>query len=147
MNTPAESSVPHPTATGKAPLLRRGADVALYFSFCFLLGSGLMLKLSFVKGRGPQTVLGAVKHSWEDWHFYAGVLMAAAVCVHVWYNRLWLRNVLCKKRPVAFWIFLGLGVALVLALALWPTEIASAGQNAAQGAGQGLGLGQGAGRP
>lgn len=125
MDTPSPVS-PAP----KSPLLRRCVDALLYFSFSFLLGSGLMLKCSFVKGRGAQTVLGATKHSWEEWHFYAGVLMAVAVGIHVWYNRAWLRNVLCKKRPLAFWIFLALGVGLVLTLALWPTEIVAGGQGA-----------------
>lgn len=126
-------------------MLRRIVDVALYFSACFLLGSGLMLKLSFVKGRGgQQTILGAGKHSWEDWHFYAGLLLAVAACLHLWYNRAWLRNVLCKRRSAAVWIFLALGVALALTLALWPAQVADAGQGLGQGLGQGQGHGLGA---
>ena len=116
------------TASAFANLCRRVADAALYFLFCFLLGSGLLLKFSYVKGRmGKQTVLGLVKHDWVDLHLYAGIAMAAILLLHLWYNRLWLRQVLCKKRAARFWVFLGLGVALVLALALWPTQLQTAG--------------------
>ncbi len=38
-----------------------------------------MMKFSFVKGLGPQTVLNLSKHDWEILHLYVGLLMLAAV--------------------------------------------------------------------
>lgn len=57
--------------------LKRIVDTILLF--CFLTGTGLMMKFSFVKGLGPQTVLNLFKHDWEILHLYVGLLMLAAV--------------------------------------------------------------------
>ena len=59
--------------------LKRIVDTILLFCFCFLTGTGLMMKFSFVKGLGPQTVLNLSKHDWEILHLYVGLLMLAAV--------------------------------------------------------------------
>ena len=36
-------------------------DIVIYFCFCFLAGTGLMMEFSFVKGAGPQYVLSMGK--------------------------------------------------------------------------------------
>lgn len=59
--------------------LKRIVDTILLFCFCFLTGTGLMMKFSFVKGLGPQTVLNLSKHDWKILHLYVGLLMLAAV--------------------------------------------------------------------
>ena len=37
--------------------LRIAVDMVLYFGFCFLAGTGIMLEFAFEKGAGPQSVL------------------------------------------------------------------------------------------
>lgn len=58
-------------------MIRKINDTLLYLLFCFLLGTGIMLEYTFVKGAGMQTVMGMGKHDWETLHLYAG--FAAAV--------------------------------------------------------------------
>ncbi len=105
-------------------MIRRIVDFILFFSFSFLLGSGIMLKFSFVKGMGPQTVLGLSKHEWCDIHLQVGLLMFIAVLIHLIVNRLWVTKVGTKSAWLAVIIAL-LGIALIAVLALSPTVINS----------------------
>ena len=116
--TPRTTSSPQTT-------LKHWVDGLLYFLFCFLLGTGLMLKFSYVKGRGAQTVLGLSKNQWCDWHLYAGILMLVLAAVHLWLNRNWIKSVACGRNAFKMWLALGAGIILAALLALWPTQIAS----------------------
>lgn len=103
--------------------LRRIADIALYFSFCFLLGSGILMKFSFVKGLGPQTALGISKPEWCDLHMIAGAAMLCAVILHLALNAKWICNIgaFGKKRLAIF--IISLGIILTLLLAFCPVKI------------------------
>ncbi|MDX8414792.1 DUF4405 domain-containing protein [Intestinicryptomonas porci] len=102
--------------------LRRIADFTLYFSFCFLLGSGLLMKFSFVKGLGPQTALGLSKPEWCDLHLLAGAVMLCAAILHLALNSQWICNVgaFGKKRLAIF--IIALGIILTLFLAFCPVK-------------------------
>lgn len=120
--------------------LRRIADAALFLSFCFLAGSGILMKYSFVKGMGPQSVMGLVKPDWEAMHFWIGIVMAAALVLHLVLNRKWIEKVGAMQKRWLAVLFIALGVAMATLLAAWPTEYGTA--NAGQ-AGMGMGPGGG----
>ncbi len=65
-----------------------------------------MMKCSFVKGMGPQTVLGLPKHDWEMLHLYVGLAMLVTVAFHLFSNRAWIAKVGAKNKN-----FLGASVA------------------------------------
>ncbi len=104
-------------------IIRRINDFLLYICFCFLAGTGLMMKLSFVKGLGKQTVLGLSKHDWETWHLYVGVLMLVAVILHLVLNRIWILKVgSANKKWIAIMAFV-VGAILFAVLVFSPTTI------------------------
>ncbi len=82
------------------------------------------MKFSFVKGMGPQSVLGFGKGSWEVFHLWVGVLMLAAVLVHLFVNRIWIFKVAAKDKPWAAIAVIAIGLFLVALLALSPTVVA-----------------------
>ena len=104
-------------------ILKRFVDTVLLFCLCFLTGTGLMMKFSFVKGAGPQTVLSLTKHEWENLHLYVGVAMFTAMIVHLVLNRAWIIKVGAKNRKWLAFFVIALGAAVVLALVLSPVSI------------------------
>lgn len=94
-------------------------DVVLYFSFCFLAGSGILLKFSFVKGAGAQTVLSLGKKAWETCHLWVGIVATVAFVLHFAMNSRFFKNAL--KTRTAYILFLILGFGGGVLLAVWPT--------------------------
>lgn len=105
-------------------VLKRTVDTILFFCFCFLAGTGLMMKFSFVKGLGPQSVLGLTKHDWETLHLYVGILMLVAVILHLISNRVWIVKVGAKNNRWIALLVIAIGIITVLTLTLAPTTLA-----------------------
>lgn len=105
-------------------IIRRINDLILYLCFCFLFGTGLMMKLSFVKGLGPQTVMGLSKHDWETLHVWVGVLIFFVLVVHFVVNRLWILKVGANNNKLIALSIVALGLIVVGVLAFTPTTIA-----------------------
>ena len=103
-------------------MIRRINDIAIYLLFCFLLGTGIMLEYTFVKGAGAQLVLGMGKHGWETLHLYAGFLAAVSVLVHVLLNAKFVKNAICKKSAFATTMFVLAGAALIFGLGFFPKK-------------------------
>lgn len=104
--------------------LKRIVDTILLFCFCFLTGTGLMMKFSFAKGLGSQTVLNLSKHDWEILHLYVGLLMLAAVVLHLFSSKTWIVKVGAQNKKWLAISVIGLGIIMILALALSPAELA-----------------------
>ena len=124
--------------------LRRITDIVLFFSFCFLAGSGIMMKFSFIKGMGPQYVFGLMKPEWCQLHLWAGAIMLLAVVIHLFLNRLWIEKIAAMNKRWLAVLVIALGVAMALTLALWPTEYvnsASSDDNGTLQGGHGMGYG------
>ena len=105
-------------------VLKRTVDTILFFCFCFLAGTGLMMKFSFVKGLGLQSVLGLTKHDWETLHLYVGILMLVAVILHFISNRVWIVKVGAKNNRWIALLVIAIGIITVLTLTLAPTTLA-----------------------
>lgn len=110
-------------------MFRKANDTLLYLLFCFLLGTGIMLKYTFVKGAGMQTVIGMGKHDWKTLHLYAGFAAAACALLHILLNAKFVKNAICKKSKTAVAIFVAAGLALAFGIGFYPKETA---QNPAQ---------------
>lgn len=107
--------------------IRRITDIVLFFSFCFLLGSGIMMKYSFVKGMGPQSVMGLAKPEWCDLHFAVSILMVAALAVHLLLNKAWIEKIAAMNKKWLAAAAISIGIALAAALAVWPTTYGGPG--------------------
>lgn len=103
-------------------MIRRINDIVIYLLFCFLLGTGIMLEYTFVKGAGTQLVLGMGKHGWETLHVYAGFLAAVSALVHVLLNAKFVKNAMCKRSTFATAIFVLAGAALIFGLGFFPKK-------------------------
>lgn len=110
--------------------LRIVNDILLYASFCFLAGTGLMMKYSFVKGAGMQTVLSFGKKAWENYHLWVGIAATIFFIVHFALNARFFQNVL--KTRAAYFVFLLIGFGGAIILALWPTTTLKCGRTSTQ---------------
>lgn len=82
-----------------------------------------MMKFSFVKGLGPQSVLGFSKHEWENLHLYAGIFMLVMVIIHLISGRTWILKVGAQNRKWAVFLTIAMGIVVLLALSLSPTTL------------------------
>ena len=105
-------------------MIRKINDTLLYLLFCFLLGTGIMLEYTFVKGAGAQTVMGMGKHAWETLHLYAGVVAAACSLLHVLLNAKFVKNAICKKSKAAVFLLVAAGLALAFGIGFYPKKTA-----------------------
>lgn len=103
--------------------LKRFVDLSLYYLFCFLLGTGLLIHWRLVPGsRGGHGLhlFGFGRHDWGDLHFYASLGFLLMVAAHLWLNRLFIVRVIAEKirwRTIA----IGLpGLIIVAAFLLAP---------------------------
>lgn len=103
-------------------MIRKANDILLYILFCFLLGTGIMLKYTFVKGAGMQTVICMGKRDWETLHLYAGFVAAACVLLHLLLNAKFVKNAICKKSKAAVLIFVAVGLALAFGIGFYPKK-------------------------
>ena len=110
--------------------LKRVLNLILYLSFCFLIGTGLLLAYRLPPGsRGGHglSVLGMSRHDWGGGHLWAGFVMMAAGFAHLLMNWMWLKKIAAKSHV---WIALGgvmLGLAIILVFLLLPVAQSAGG--------------------
>lgn len=111
-------------------LIRRVLNLLLYLSFCFMIGSGLLLAYRLVPGRrGGQglEMLGWSRHDWGDLHTWIAYFFMALIVVHLAMSWTWLVKCAAQGR---FWrLVIGLlaGLAIIAAFLLLPVERRPAG--------------------
>lgn len=110
--------------------LRIAVDMVLYFGFCFLAGTGIMMEFAFEKGAGPQSVLSFGKKAWETAHLWVGVAVIFAFIIHFCLNCRQFRNAVKTRAAYVALLLAGFGGAILLAL--WPTSRAEGGGNGQQ---------------
>lgn len=104
---------------------RRVLNLLLYLSFCFIVGTGLLLEFKLVPGgqggRGL-TALGMSRHEWAEWHFYISLFFVLLVIIHLILSWGWLKRVAANKRlwPVILGLLVGLG--MIAAIYFQPIE-------------------------
>ncbi len=79
---------------------RKAATLALWFLFCFMLGTGLLLEFRLVPGsQGGHglTLFGMSRHQWGEYHLWAAYGFLAVLYVHLTLNFSFIKNVIAKK--------------------------------------------------
>lgn len=103
----------------KNPLLRI-TNLALYLSFCVLIGTGALLTWKLVPGsRGGHglRVLDMNRHEWGDIHFWAGIVCLVATIAHMALNWAWLKKIASSGH---FWrLGAGLGLGLIISIGIY----------------------------
>ena len=95
----------------KKAQVRKLVDLGMWFLFCFLLGTGLLIHYRLVPGseggRGL-AFLTQTRHEWGELHFWASCLFLAALAIHLFLNFSFIRSAICKR---ASWRVVALSVA------------------------------------
>ena len=96
------------------------ANAALYLATCALIGTGLMLELRMDAEDGAVRLFGMGQDDWREIHFAIAIGFAAMTVLHLLLNWAWIKAALAKARWAAPALAVGLG--LIAALLLWPTN-------------------------
>jgi len=103
--------------------LKRVVDSALWFLFCFILGTGLMLHYRLVPGfQGGAGVnfFGISRHGWGNIHFWASCLFIACLSVHLYLNFKTIKLIVADKSSCKAAVLLGIGIFVVMFFLLFP---------------------------
>lgn len=105
--------------------INRVINIGLYWAFCLLVGSGLVMKFrladEYPYPKGAR-ILGL---GWSDWaflHLMTGAGIATLLLAHLVMNRRWILVVAADRRYWALAVGLGLGLALLLGPLLAPKK-------------------------
>lgn len=105
--------------------LRTVSDTALWFLFCFMLGTGLLIYYRLVPGfQGGHglSLFGLDRHAWGSLHLLAGYLFLACLCLHLFLNYAFIKKVVAKGMTFRVLLLLGAGLAVIGVLMFAPTS-------------------------
>lgn len=105
--------------------LPRLLNFSLWLSFCAMAGTGLLLAFRMPPGsRGGRGLeaLGLGRHDWGDLHTWISYVFMATTVLHLALHWRWLWQVAARRRPWPIVAGFGLGVLLVLLIALQPVH-------------------------
>lgn len=76
-------------------------DAIGYMSFWVLISTGILMKYYLLPGRGrgandPTSIMGLGRHDWGDVHFWASIIFAAAIVIHLVLHWNWIAGVFQK---------------------------------------------------
>ncbi len=91
--------------------------------FLFPNGNRNYDEIFLCKGsRNPDSVK-PIQNQWEILHLYAGILMFIAVILHLFSSKIWIVKVGTQDNKWLAYMAIGLGIAIILILALAPTTL------------------------
>lgn len=105
--------------------LRRILNLLLYLSFCFIVGTGLLIQYKLLpgsEGGHGLSALGMGRHDWGDLHFYVSLAFIAFIILHIVLSWGWLKRVAANKQVWAVLLGLGVGVVLIGSIFFLPID-------------------------
>jgi len=114
-------------ASGFSPrkFLPRVLNALLWLVFCAMAGTGLLLAFRLPPGsRGGRglSAWGLSRHEWGDWHTWLSYVFLALILTHLALHWRWFWQVAARKKRWPLLLGFGLGLALLLFLALQPVS-------------------------
>lgn len=106
-------------------LISRVLNLLLWLTFCAMAGTGLLLAFRMPPGsRGGAglTALGMTRHEWGDWHTWIGYAFLVLLVAHLAMHWQWLWKIAAQRKTRPLLVGLGLGLALLIWLALQPVS-------------------------
>jgi hypothetical protein len=98
--------------------INRAVNIGLYWTFCLLVSSGLVLEYrlgtEFLDPTGA-AIWGMDWKAWSVLHLTLGITLSCLVLIHLWMNRKWIWIVATQRKNWALIIGLLLGMILLLA--------------------------------
>ncbi|MFV0338507.1 MAG: DUF4405 domain-containing protein [Chthoniobacterales bacterium] len=96
--------------------LRIIVDIALWFLFCFLLGTGLLIHYRLVpgfKGGHGLEMFDMSRHEWGAFHLWTSYLFLAFLSVHLILNWSFIKNAIAKRIKWRALVLCVLGLSIV----------------------------------
>ena len=111
-------------------------NLVLYFAFCAMTGTGLLLAYHLRGSHGSQglTIVGMGRHEWGNVHLWISYIAVVAVIAHLFMNWTWLKKIASSMKPLRLWGGLLAGILIIAVFALLPVSDHRLPEN--QGAGQ-----------
>lgn len=103
--------------------LKKVVDLGLWFLFCFILGTGLMIHYRLVpgfRGGGGANFLWISRHGWGDIHFWASCLFIAFLSYHLYLNFKTVKLIVAGKSNRKAAVLFGIGMLIVMFFLLFP---------------------------
>lgn len=103
--------------------LKRVVDLTLWFLFCFILGTGLMIHYRLVpgfQGGAGANFLGMSRHGWGNIHFWASCLFIATLSFHLYLNFSIIKMTIADKSNRKAAILFGTGILIVMFFLIFP---------------------------
>ena len=75
--------------------IRIWTDLLMFFTMCFLIGTGLLIHYRLLPGsRGGHglNMFGLTRHEWGSWHLYASFLLILLTLVNLILNYTFIKN-------------------------------------------------------
>jgi hypothetical protein len=110
------------------------ANLFLWFLFCGLTGTGLLLAYRLPPGsRGGHglSALGWTRHEWGDLHFWISIAFLILLTVHLALHWRWFWQIASKRRAWPLLAGIGAGVALMIGMMCLPVKRAETREHAA----------------
>ncbi len=104
--------------------INRFLNLLLFFCFCGLVSTGLLLYLKLPHGRGNRfhSVMGLTRHEWGNIHFWFSMVMITLVAAHLALHWQWLWKVASKRTQRRLVGGLAIGFLLIAFPLCWPTD-------------------------
>ena len=96
--------------------LRIVNDIAMWFVFCFMFGTGVLMHYRLTpgfKGGKGLSLLGMSRHEWGEYHLWAAYLFLALLCIHLTLNFSFIKNAIAKRTHWRYILILGSGLIIV----------------------------------
>ncbi len=103
--------------------LKRIVDLALWFLFCFILGTGLMIHYRLVpgfQGGAGANFFWMSRHGWGNIHFWASCLFIGLLSCHLYLNFNTIKLIIAGKSDRKAVILFGIGILIVMFFLLFP---------------------------
>ena len=101
------------------------ANLFLWFLFCGMTGTGLLLTYRLPPGsRGGRglSALGWTRHEWGDLHFWISIAFLVLLLIHLVLHWRWFWQIASKRRAWPLLAGIGAGVALAIATVCLPVK-------------------------
>ncbi len=103
--------------------LKKKVDVSLWFLFCFILGTGLMIHYRLVpgfQGGAGANFFGISRHGWGNIHFWAACFFLVLLSFHLYLNFNTIKLIIAGKSNQKAALLFGIGILIVMFFLLFP---------------------------
>jgi len=105
--------------------IKKFGDILMFFTMCFLTGTGLLMAYRLIPGsRGGEglTLFSLSRHDWGDFHLYAAYVLIALAAIHLVLDFAFVKNVIASRKTSLLLLFALAGFLIILFFLAVPIE-------------------------